>query len=292
MKNSGDLYVAILGSTSIAEKLISRFDLMHVYKVKKESAAVKILASRSSFEAGLRDGIVTLRITDRSPERARDLAAAYLDELHNTNDRLALTEAAQRRLFFEQQITKEKDNLANAEVELKKVEERTGLIAPAGQTSIELETIAQTRAAIASREVQLAALRQSSTDQNPDVVRLRSEIADLQGQLANLEQGGGQAKSAVTPKSRVPELELEYIRQQREVKYHEALFEMIAKQYEAARLDESHDAPVLQVLDYATLPDTKSGPPRLIMMIAGFLLGIMFGTALVLIQNRTSIMAA
>jgi tyrosine-protein kinase Etk/Wzc len=285
VKSNGDLYVGILSSSSIADAIISRFDLMGVYKVRKQSAAAKILASRSDFEAGLRDGIVTVKVTDRSPERARDIANAYLQELHTTNDRLALTEASQRRLFFEQQLAKEKDNLANAEVELKKVEEQTGLIAPAGQTTVQLETIAQTRAAIAVRQVQLAALRQSSTDQNPEVVRLRSEIADLQGQVAGLEHGSGQGDSDI-PKSKVPELELQFVRQQREVKYHESLFEMIAKQYEEARLDESHDAPVLQVLDYAVLPDTKSGPHRLLIAAAGLVLGVLLGAAWVLLQNR------
>jgi uncharacterized protein involved in exopolysaccharide biosynthesis len=289
VKNNSDLYVGILSSSSIAARLIARFDLLHVYKVKKVSAAAKKLASRSNFEAGLKDGIVTLTIADRSPERARDLAAGYLDELHNTTGRLALTEAAQRRLFFEQQLTKEKDSLADAEVELERIEERTGLIAPAGQTSVELETIAQTRAAIAGREVQLAALRQSATDQNPDVVRLRSEIDDLQGKLAILERGGGAGNATDMPKSKVPELQLQYVRQEREVKYHEALFEMIARQYENARLDESRDAPVLQVLDYPSVPDTRSGPPRTLIIVSGLVLGIFIGSAAVVLRNRDHI---
>jgi capsule polysaccharide export protein KpsE/RkpR len=200
-----------------------------------------------------------------------------------------LTEAAQRRLFFEQQLTKEKDSLADAEVELERIEERTGLIAPAGQTSVELETIAQTRAAIAGREVQLAALRQSATDQNPDVVRLRSEIDDLQGKLAILERGGGAGNATDMPKSKVPELQLQYVRQEREVKYHEALFEMIARQYENARLDESRDAPVLQVLDYPSVPDTRSGPPRTLIIVSGLVLGIFIGSAAVVLRNRDHI---
>jgi capsule polysaccharide export protein KpsE/RkpR len=289
LKNNGDVYVGILGSRSIADALISRFDLKKVYKVKKDSLAAKVLASRSEFEAGLRDGIVTIKVTDRSPERARDLANAYLDELHKTTGRLALSEASQRRLFFGEQLEKEKDDLANAEVDLKKLEERTGFIAPAGQTSVELQTIAQTRASIAVREVQLAALRQSSTDENPDVVRLRSEIADLQSQLSALERGNGPTGFTDIPKSKVPELELQYVRQEREVKYHEALFEMIAKQYESARLDESHDAPVLQVLDYGNLPDTRFGPPRAIISVVGSLLGALAGMAFVLFKSRSTL---
>lgn len=290
-KSSSDLYVGILASSSIARKLVSRFDLMRVYGVKKESAAEKKLAKHSNFEAGIRDGIVTIRVTEHRPELARDLANAYLEQLRETNGRLALTEAAQRRLFFEQQLNQEKSNLENADVELKKLEESTGIIAPAGQTTIELQTIAQTRAEIAAREVKLAALLQSATDQNSDVVRLRSEIASLQSQLRVLEHGGAKPTEPEVPKSKVPEIKLEYIRQQREVSFHEALFGTLAKQLEQARLDESHDAPVLQVLDYATVPDTKSGPYRSLIMLGGLFVGILIGVAWVLIRNKASILA-
>jgi tyrosine-protein kinase Etk/Wzc len=288
VKSNGDLYVGILGSKSISQSLVAKFDLKRVYKVKKESAAERILSSRSIFESGIRDGIVTLKITDHNAELARDLANGYLEELHNTSGRLALTEAAQRRLFYEQQLAREKDNLANAEVQLKIVQERTGLIAPAGQATVEIETIARTQAEIASRKVQLSALSQSATDQNPQVIRLRSEISNLQGQLASLERGAGQSNSISIPTSKLPESELQFVRQQREVKYHEALFEIVAKQYEAARLDESRDAPVLQVLDFATLPDTKSGPPRTIIAIAGLFLGLILGASWVLFRNRAN----
>jgi uncharacterized protein involved in exopolysaccharide biosynthesis len=287
IRNASELYVGILGSSSIAHRLIARFDLQHVYKVKKESSAEKILASNSNFEAGLRDGIVTLRISDHSPQRARDLAEGYLEELHNTTGRLALTEAAQRRLFFEQQLAKEKDSLADAEVELERIEESTGLISGGGQTSISLQTIAQTRASIAAREVELAALRQGSTDQRADVVSLRSEIADLQGKLADLQKGGGAAVVDI-PKSKMPELMLQEVRQEREVKYHETLFDMIAKQYEDARLDESRDSPVLQVLDYPMVPDAKSGPPRKLIVLCGLILGVLLGCAWVLYRNWAS----
>jgi tyrosine-protein kinase Etk/Wzc len=287
VKSNGDIYVGMLRSHSIAAKLVSRFHLMDVYKAKKESKAIARLASRSNFELGVRDGIVTIKVTDRNPERARDLANGYMEELHNISDRLALGEAAQRRLFFEQQLAREKDHLADAEVALKQVQEKTGLVAPAGQTQVGLTTIAQTRAAIASRQVQLAGLKFSATDQDPQVVQLHDEIAELQGQLAALQRGVGPSGSVDIPESKVPQVELEYVRQQREVKYHEALFEMISKQYESARLDESHEAPMLQVLDFATVPDTRSGPPRVIILGVGLVLGLFLAVLFVLVTDRS-----
>jgi uncharacterized protein involved in exopolysaccharide biosynthesis len=216
------------------------------------------------------------------------MANAYIDALRETNSRLALSEASQRRLFFGQQLAKEKDALADAEVDLKRTEEQSGLIAPAGQTASEIQTIAQTRAEISVRQVELSALRQSATDQNPEVIRLRSEIADLQGQLARMHSGSGQGAGTAIPTSKVPALALEYIRKEREVKYHEALFEMLARQYESARLDEAHEAPLLQILDPADYPDSRSGPPRMLIALGGLLLGLLAGCARVLLRDRLS----
>ena len=287
VKNNGDLYVGILGSHIIASRLVSRFSLMAVYDVKKESRAVKRLSSKSSFEVGVRDGIVTINVTDRSATRARDLANGYLEELRRVTGQLALSEAAQRRLFFEQQLAREKDNLADAEVAMKKVQEKTGMVSPVGQTQVGLATIAQTRAAISSRQVQLAGLRFSATDQDPRVLELRDEIAELQGQLTMLQKGMGKSNSVDIPESKVPQVELEFVRQEREVKYHEALFQMISKQYEAARLDESHDPPVLQVLDLATVPDTRSGPQRTMIIGIGFILSLLLGILSILFYDRS-----
>jgi tyrosine-protein kinase Etk/Wzc len=285
-KSPGDLYVGILKSSSIASELVKRFDLIRVYNVKKESQAEKRLADNSKFDVGLKDSIVSIAITDISPARARDLANAYLDALRETNNRLALSEASQRRLFFGQQLAKEKDELADAEVDLKRTEEQSGFIAPAGQTASEIQTIAQTRAQISVREAELSGLRQSDAEENSDVLRLQGEISDLKGQLARLESGSGQGAGSAIPTSKVPTVALEYVRKEREVKYHEALFEILSRQYESARIDEAHDAPLLQVLDPASYPDTKSGPPRTLIALFGLLLGLFAGCAWVLVLAR------
>ena len=276
-KSQGDLYIGVLKSRTIAAELVAHFDLKAVYKVKKESQAEKTLAASSLFEAGNKDPIVTISVTDKSPERARDLANAYLQALQQTTGGLALSESSQRRLFYEQRLAHEKDDLANAEVDLKQTQEKTGLIAPAGQTLSEIQTLAQLRAQITDRQVRLASLLHDETDQNTDVIRLREEIGSLQAQVAQSENGQSRTHLGSFSTAQAPGLELEYIRKAREVKYHEALFEIIGKQYEAARLDEAKDSP-LQVLDRAAVPDTKSGPHRTILMILGLLCGLIGGT--------------
>jgi len=284
-KSSGDQYVGILRSRSIASQLVKRFDLMRVYKVKKESQAEQVLKSSTTVAADPKSSIISVSVKANSPAFARDLANAYMDALRQTNGRLALSQSSQRRLFFEQELVKEKDHLADAEVNLKVTQEQSGLIAPTGQTQSEIMTIADTRAQVAVRQVQLAALRQSATDQNPELIRLKTEIEDLQGQLSRLHKGGGNESTAAIPTSKVPALQLDFVRKTREVKYHEALFEMLSKQYESARLDESRDAPVLQVLDPASYPDMKSGPKRMYIMLGGLIFGLIAGCVWVLVRD-------
>lgn len=273
VKSPGDMYVGILKSRSISELMVKRFDLRSVYGVRRESQAEKKLGNRSEFAVGMKDSIVSVSVTDGRPERARDMANAYLEALRATSGGLALSESSQRRLFFEQRLAQEKNALADAEVELKLSQERTGLIAPAGQASVGIQATAQLRSQIATRQVRLASLLHDETEQNPDVLRVRSEIASLNAQVAQMESSKTGGPSGSLSTVQVPGLELEYVRKAREVKYHETLFDIIARQYEAARLDEAHEAP-LQILDKATTPDMKSGPPRMFIVLGGLIVGL------------------
>ena len=290
LKSPGDAYIGILGSRTIADAMVAKFDLQKVYNAKKLSAAEKRLKANSTFLSG-KDTLITIAVEDNDPKRAADLANGYLDFLREQNGKLALSESSQRRLFFEQQLELEKNKLADAEVELRRAEEKTGIIAPYSQAQVEIEADAETRAQIASREVELASLRQVATDQNPAVARLQSEIAGLQQHLKQLQSDQKrQSGSVQMPTAKVPELALEYVRKEREVKYHEVLFQLLARQFETARLDESREAPLLQVVDRAVVPDTKSGPPRTLLLLAAAILGIFLGSIWVLFRNTIGTM--
>jgi tyrosine-protein kinase Etk/Wzc len=286
LKTPGDVYIGILGSRTIADEIIKRFDLQKVYKIKKISDTERELRNRRTFVSG-KDTLITISVEDHDPNRAAELANGYLDALREQNGRLALTESSQRRLFFEEQLEHEKNALADAEVELKKTQEQTGLIAPSGQAQMEIETMAQVRAQITSLQIELAAVKQGATEENPEVVRLQTQIAGLQQQLQRLQSDPAkrQPGSLELPTAKVPELALEYVRRQREVKYHETLFELLARQYETARLDESRESPVLQVVDRALVPDRKSGAPRTLLVLATVLLGALLGIIWVLLRH-------
>jgi len=278
LKDPTLIYVGILGSRTVADDLIQQFDLAKVYKTKKLSQTEKVLKSHTKVISG-KDTIVVVTVEDHDPKRAADIANGYLSALHKQNDRIAVTEAGQKRLFFEQQLEKEKDSLADAEVELKRTEEQSGLIHPLGQAQLQLETIAETQAQIASREVQLEALSQGATSQNPEVIRIRSEIDALKAQLRALENSSEKSRAGNTqvPTAKVPELTLTYIRKSRDVKYHEALYELLLRQYESAKLDEARSAPLMQVVDYAVVPDVKEGPGRSVLTLMAAILGGFFG---------------
>ena len=283
LKNPVDLYIGILGSETVAEALVKRFDVIQRYHTKRLSDANQIIKKSAKFVAG-KDGTISISVTDGDPRRAAAMANAFVDELYKLNNRLALGGASQRRLFFEQQLSQEKDRLADAEVALKTTEEKTGVIAPSGQTEAIIQQVTRVEADITSREVQLDSLRTSSTDQNPDVVRLTTELSGLRAQLRELESGSDKrAPGDISIRTaNVPQAGLEYIRKDRDVKYHQFLFDMLARQYEAARIDEAKAAPVIQVIDPAGVPDRKSGPFRALWCIIGCFLGFFFTSVWVL----------
>jgi uncharacterized protein involved in exopolysaccharide biosynthesis len=283
LKNPSDLYIGILQSQSVADGMIQRFDLMRRLHPQRKSDLRAILTKTSKFVAG-KDGMISISVTNHDPRMAADMANAYVDELYHINNRLAFGAASQRRLFFEQQLAQEKDKLADAEVALKKTSEATGVIAPSGQMETVIRQVAQLEAEITAREVELGALRTSSTEQNPDVVRLTSELTSLRAQLRDLENGTTKRTPgdiSITA-ANVPQAGLEYIRKEREVKYHQLLFDLLARQYEAARMDEAKSAPIIQVVDAAQVPDRKSAPFRALWGIVGCLLGFFLSAGYVL----------
>ena len=278
VKDPNDLYLGVLQSNTVQDGLIKRLNLMAAYKVKKLSDARRMLAGGSKFVSE-KGGMISITVKDGDPHRAAQIANAYVDELHNINSRLIIGEASLRRNFFSQQLALEKDRLTDAEIALQETEESTGAISPVGQTGVVIGQVSALNSQIISREVQLDALRTSSTDQNPEVIRINSEIQGLRNQLSALEsvqKGRKPGDISLTSRS-LPQDQVAILRRQREVQYHTLIFDLIARQFEAARLDEAKASPLIQVLDPAEPPDRKSGPFRALWTLAGGVLGFLFG---------------
>jgi uncharacterized protein involved in exopolysaccharide biosynthesis len=277
-KDPNDLYLAVLQSNTVADGLIKRLNLIAGYKVTKLSDARRMLAANSKFVSE-RGGMISITVKDGDPHQAAQIANAYVDELHDINSRLIIGEAGVRRNFFSQQLALEKDRLTDAEIALQQTEEKTGAVSPMGQTGVVISQVAALQSQIISREVQLDALRTSSTDQNPDVIRLNTEIAGLRQQMSGLEalqKGRKPGDISLTSRS-LPEDQVAYLRKQRDVQYHTFIFDLIARQFEAARMDEARASPLIQVLDPAEAPERKSGPFRALWTLTGLILGFVFG---------------
>ncbi len=285
LRNPAELYIGILKSRTIAESLIAKFRLHEVYGRSSLTDTRKALERHTNISAG-RDSLIRIRVDDRDRTRAAQLANAYVDELQSRNSGLALTSASQRRLFFERQLAEEKNALADAEVALKKVQQGSGLVFPQGQSEALIRSIAQLRAEIAGREVQLQGMRAYAAPGNPQLQMVEREAAALRGQLDKLERGA--PEGSAVPARNLPEAGLEYVRKLRDVKYHELLFEILSRQYEAARIDEARMAPLVQVVDPAVVPDKKSWPPRTLFTLAAGCLGALGACVFVLVKQRTA----
>ncbi len=278
LKNPSDVYVGILQSRTLTDSVLNRFDLQTLWKMKLRDDARKRLHAVAQIES-TKDGMIQITVKDPDPKRASEIANFFVDALYGMNSHLAITEASQRRLFFERQLADERSALAAAEDDLRATQQKTGVISLSGQAELAIRSVAQTRAEIASKEVELQGLRTYDADENPEIVQLQSEIGTLRAQLATLENNQSQLAPGDTQiaANQVPAGGLAYERKLREVRYHGTLLDLLSRQYEAARIDEGKSAPLIQVVDRAVPADKKSGPSRLLLVLgagfAAFLLG-------------------
>lgn len=268
LKNPADMYVGMIMSRTVADRLIGRFHLQDQFKTRTMDETRGALKAKITAEAA-KDGLIEIRVKDQDPRKASALANGLVDELYHLTSTLAITDAAQRRLFFDQQLEEEKTALAAAEEDLRRTQEKTGLIQLSGQAEEIIRNVGSLRAQIVSREVEMQAMRTYATDQNPDLSRLQHEIDALQQQLIAMEnnQRRVQPGDVQVPTGQVPQAGLEYARRLREVTFHTALLTLLSREYEAARMDEAKSAPLIQVVDPAVTPDKKSGPHRLLITV-------------------------
>ena len=287
-KSPDELYVALLKGDSVQRALIDRFNLKEHYKVETYETLRKVLPSYVRVAADKKSGLITVEVDDESPKFAADLANAHADEITKVLGRLAVSEAQLRRAFFENQLKETKENLVRAEQALQATQEKSGMIVLDKQAEALIGGAAQLRAQITEREVQLKVLRTSATDQNPDVMRLGSELRALRTELARMEssQGAGSTTSAVEmPVGQIPSASIDYVRARRELKLQETLLEGMVRQYWIAKLDEAKEGPALQQVDVALPPDRKSKPARALIVIVATVLALLASTAFVVLRR-------
>ena len=267
VKSQGELFVAMTKSRTVLDRMVDRFDLMKLYKGKYREDARKNLVEVLKVLEDKKSGIISLTVEDRDPKRAADMANAFVEELKSLAGGLAISEAGQRRMFFEDQLRQTKESLSRAEEDIKGFQQQTGMFQVDAQARAIIEGIARLRAGIAVKEVEAKVLRSFATAQNPDLQRVEEEVRALRIELEKVETSKGSGFDPLMSSGRVPEMGTEYLRKLRQLKYNETLFELLSKQFELAKLDEARDAVVIQVIDRAIPPERKSRPKRSFIVI-------------------------
>jgi tyrosine-protein kinase Etk/Wzc len=285
LKNPNDRYVAMLQSRTVEDAMVQRYGLMQEYHKRYLSDARKAFQDHTTVDGNSKDGLIHISVEDHDARRAAELANGYVDQFRGLSQHLATTEASQRRLFFQQELEQAKNNLANAEVALEQSEQKTGVIQPDSQARALIESAATLRAQITAREVQIEGMQTYATGQNSELIQAQQELAGLRAQLAKL--GGSEDSSGsevLIPKGLVPKAGMEYVRRLRDVKYYETIFDILARQFELAKLDEAKEGALIQVVDPATPPDRKSFPKRSLIVLGATVAGFFIGAFLALFQ--------
>jgi uncharacterized protein involved in exopolysaccharide biosynthesis len=271
-KNPADQYVSLLKSANVGDALIDRFGLMNVYHSKFRSEARDLLSQRAQISLGVRDGLITVEMDDTDPKRAADIANGYVEELRRITNSLALTDAQQRRVFFQGQLDQTSKRLGSAQAALQASGFDAGAIK--AEPKATADSYARIQAEVTAAEVRLQTMRRSLADNAPEVQQQLAQLGALRAQVDRL--------ATTTPSSGGPD----YISKYRRYKYEEALFEIFSRQYELAKLDESRDGTLIQVVDVAAIPEHKSKPRRAQIAVGTTLASLLAIAMAIIVRSR------
>jgi tyrosine-protein kinase Etk/Wzc len=278
IKSPDEMYVAFMQSEGFQNAVILKLNLQERYEAKTITDTRTALKSVVRISPDKKSGLITIEADDKDPAFAAQLANVHVEELRVLMGRLAVTDAQQRRMFFEQQIRKVQTELAEAEQSFRQAKAQSGMQVTAVLAETGVRASAELRGQIAAREVQMSAMGRFATAQNPDVQRLGSELSALRAQLSKFEQGSGVAEAA-TP------LQQQAVKSYRDVKVQEAMLEVLIKQYELARVDEAKEGPLLQQLDVASAPERRAKPKRAMIVLVAAFGGLFLGVLLAFIRR-------
>ena len=275
LRTPADQFAALMQSATVQDRIVERFKLLDVYDVRFKSDAKRELAERMRVNVSKRDGIISIEVDDHLPQRAADIANAHIEELRLLTSSLAITEAQQRRGFFERQLAETRGRLDAAQAALQG--SGVGAGALKAEPRAAAESYAKLRAEVTGAEVKLQALRSSLVDSAPEIMQQLAALSTMRSQLARVEHAndaGSRSGSA------------DYIGKYREFKYQEAMFEFFARQFEVARVDEAREGALIQVIDVAQPPERKSKPKRANIAILSTVAAAALLAAWVLVQAR------
>jgi uncharacterized protein involved in exopolysaccharide biosynthesis len=286
MKSTSDIFVGILSSRTVQDKLIQQFDLKRLYGDRRMEDARKDLAGHTGISVDRKSQIISLTVTDKDPKQAAAIGQAYVEELNRLVAELSTSSARRERIFLEERLQAVSKDLESAEKEFSQFASKNSAIDIKEQGKAMVEAAAILQGQLIAAESELEGLRQMYTDNNVRVRSVRARIDELKHQLEKI---GGKGEDASAPSGqqqaslypsirRLPLLGVTYADLYRRTKVQEAVFETLTKEYELAKVQEVKEIPTVKVLDSANVPDKKSFPPRLPIMLLGTALALALAT--------------
>ena len=282
MNSSGELYVSILDSRNVLDSLIARFDLLHHYRAHLMADARKSLEGRTKVTQDRKSGIISISVTDVNPVLASSIAQGYVIELNRVVTDNSTSSARRERIFLEGRVKDVKQELDDSSKELSQFSTKSGAIDIVSQEKSMVEAGLRLQGELAGGRSQLAALRQTYSEDNPRVRAAEARNAELQRQMDQMggrhqqpESNAEVSKSGYPSADELPALGLTYFDLERKMRVDEALWEALTKQYEVAKVEEAEQIPTLRVLDAANVPERKSGPSRRLIVLTGALLSFL-----------------
>jgi uncharacterized protein involved in exopolysaccharide biosynthesis len=281
IRNPNEMYVEMLRSRFIFDRIIDRFKLMELYDKEYRVDTYKELEGNIDIQDDKKSGIITIGVEDKDPKRAAEMANAFVEELRSLTKGLAISEAAQRRLFYEEQLKEVKGSLIKAEEGMQGFQEKTGALQMDEQAKAVIEGIANLRAQIAAKEVEMKVMKTYSTANNPDLQKAEEALKGMKSEMSKLEvKEKGSSHNTLMPTGKMPAVGTEYVRKLRDVKFNETLYGLLLNQYELAKIDEARSATIIQVIDKATPPEKKAKPKRALMVVLATCMGLFFSVFL------------
>ncbi|OWQ87510.1 lipopolysaccharide biosynthesis protein [Roseateles aquatilis] len=274
VKSPTDQFISLMQSVTVSDRIIDQFHLMDVYEAKLRSVARQRLDDNVRMQPGKKDGLIYIEVDDHDPKRAADMANRYINELQRMTSGLALSEAAQRRVFFETQLKQTRDRLTLAQQALQVSGFSAGDLKSEPRAAA--ESYARLKAEQTAAEVRLRTLQSTLSDNSSEVQRARATLAALEVQIGKAEAAGAAGARQQDG----------YVSRYRDYKYEEALFDIFARQFELAKSDESREGSLIQIIDPALVPDHKSKPRRAMTALGGAFAGLFAAMLYVVVASR------
>lgn len=274
VKSPADQYAALMQSTTVSDRIIDEFNLQVIYDDEYRQDARRRLKKNVQITVGRKDGLITVEVDDRDPARAAAMANAYVEALRQLTKSLAVSEAQQRRLFFEQQLAQTKERLSKAQAALEESGFSQGALKVEPKAAA--EGYARLRAQATAVEVRLQTLRRMLAENTPEVLQQEAALNALREQLSRAERQDDSRSGSG------------YVDRYREFKYQEALFDIFAKQFELAKVDESREGALIQVVDVAKPPERKTGPKRALLTLIAALSALLLAAGYALVTGVTA----